>query len=341
MHLSLLVSISPIILIHALRLSSPGDTVKHFTYFAMSGGGDRVIKEFSLSALSLCRLDPSVNVALLVDKALEQSAKDAASKIGRVCQNKLSIIILSHDALAGEFQKHGFSAFKHHSGIGGYSKLIAEKFLPTSVARTIVIDTDTIFNSNVGDLWSQFDRFDSQTVLLAKPLHDHYCIHGGHRINSGVVLMDLNRMREIGWTDFELSQARKCKHCTKGSVMMCGDQEFLSFACQSKEGACGKLDNRFHYDYCDNKKNWANNANDVVLYHFNCAEHVTCPGRPCKAAIAEWEKMFSAKFLFRSHLSVNSTRNEEAYISSDKVFSLKEWTWRHLSQQEIELDSLQ
>lgn len=257
---------------------------------------------------------------------------------------KLSITALSRNMLAGEFKKYGFSKFKHHSGIGGYTKMIAEKFLPTSVARTIVVDTDTIFNSNLGDLWSQFDRFDSHTVLLAKPLHDALCIHGGHRINSGVVLMDLNRMREIGWTDFEFSQTRKCKGCTKGSVMQCGDQEFLSFACQSKKGACGKLDTRFHYDYCDNRKIWNRNSNNVVLYHFNCRLHEEkskCPGTQCKAAISEWENMFSVKFLSESHLSHNSTRDEESYLSSDMVFSTTEWTWRKLTQQEIELDSLQ
>eukprot|EP00959_Pyramimonas_sp_CCMP1952_P326324 6830729-Pyramimonas_sp.AAC.1 len=62
---------------------------------------------------------------------------------------------------------------------------------------------------------------------MGKRLNDYLCVHGGNRINSGVVLMDLRRMRDIGWTELVMSESRNCHHCIAGETLSCGDQELI------------------------------------------------------------------------------------------------------------------
>ncbi|CAD7971523.1 unnamed protein product [Amoebophrya sp. A25] len=279
-------------------VTTPG---KHATYFAFSGTDD-AMRELSLSLYSLCRLDPSVQVLVLTD----QKNSDAAAAGGIVSQTaeacwgreamaeQLSTFVANSTEVRSFFSAHGYTKLgEHHSGVGGYAKMIAARLIPDSVDRTVLLDTDTILNANFENLWSQFSDFNPTQVLTATHMPgDGLCVRDGNRIQSGVVLMDLKRMRELGWVDFVMRQSRGCRDCVKSDVMTCGDQEFTSFGCQQRRGACGNLRPMSHYDFCMQEywpgghgpELWQSSRNATV-YHFNCRGRMSeCPGHECLAA---------------------------------------------------------
>lgn len=281
---------------------------KHVTYVALSGGGDHVLREMSLSVFSLCRLDPSVTVLVITDEEKSAMAKKTISKISQACwktaeSDKLSMVVVKRPEVQSFFSVHNYTNFGHHSGLGGYSKIFVSKMIPASVDRTIVLDTDTVFNSDIEELWSQFDNFGPSQVLAAKKMGElgskFKCIEGGNRINSGVVLMDLKRMRNTNWADFVVGESRKCNACIGKDTMICGDQEFVSFGCQQRRGACNGLDQKFNHAYSDtHTTDWHYNSANIVIYHFNAGARVLkaqCPGVECRAAIKEWKNLFCTR----------------------------------------------
>lgn len=301
-------------LVHSLHMPQSDDSSKreggsvdkHVTYVALSGGGDHVLREMSLSVFSLCRLHPSVRVLVITDEEKSAVAKEAISKISEACWNtteseKLSMVVVNRPEVQSFFSVHNYTNFGHHSGLGGYAKIFVQKIIPASIDRTIVLDTDTVFNSDIEELWSQFDNFGPGQVLAGKKLGEvgsraFKCIKGGNRINSGVVLMDLKRMRSTNWADFVVGEGKKCSECVgQHGTMLCGDQEFVSFGCQQRSGACAGLDGKFNNDYAGAKRRWADNSANIVIYHFNGHARVfsrPCPGIECRAAIKEWKSLF-------------------------------------------------
>lgn len=265
-------------------------------------------------------------------------AASAISKVSEACWNhakseQLSMVVANLTDIQSTFSTYGYTKIKHHSGFGGYAKMIAAKLIPESIDRTVVVDSDTIFNAEFEQLWSQFNQFSSAQVLMGKRLADRYCLSNGNRINSGVVPMDLKHMRDIGWTDILLSESRNCHKCAGGDTLICGDQEFISFGCQQRFGACGDLDVRFHYDYCNEKGPTWGDSRDAVIYHFNCGGDVNrCPGHECKSSVAEWNRLLIQDVhSFDVHASFNQTQTREQRDHSDLVFDLTTWTWMAIS----------
>uniref|UniRef100_A0A287D220 LARGE xylosyl- and glucuronyltransferase 2 n=1 Tax=Ictidomys tridecemlineatus TaxID=43179 RepID=A0A287D220_ICTTR len=64
---------------------------------------------------------------------------------------------------------------KHYSGLYGLMKLVLPGILPPGLARVIVLDTDVTFASDIAELWALFAYF------------------------SGVILLWLDRLRQVGW----------------------------------------------------------------------------------------------------------------------------------------------
>ncbi|KAM5318152.1 xylosyl- and glucuronyltransferase LARGE2 isoform 4-T5 [Glossophaga mutica] len=64
---------------------------------------------------------------------------------------------------------------KHYSGLYGLMKLVLPGALPPDLARVVVLDTDITFASDIAELWALFAHF------------------------SGVILLQLDRLRQAGW----------------------------------------------------------------------------------------------------------------------------------------------
>ena len=94
---------------------------------------------------------------------------------------------------------------KHHSGLFGLTKLIVEQILPAEIHRVIVLDTDIVVMDSLHELWKMFGRMrPHQFVGLVENLSNYYVekrlfsllVRG---YNTGVMLMDLSKMREMNW----------------------------------------------------------------------------------------------------------------------------------------------
>ncbi|KAF7256576.1 hypothetical protein EG68_05865 [Paragonimus skrjabini miyazakii] len=97
---------------------------------------------------------------------------------------------------------------RHPAGVWGMVKLMVPEIVPQSVEKVIILDTDTIFNADVEELWSHFSRFDEyQSIGMAfeQNPEDAHCADWHNPfmpekgVNGGVVLVDLVKLRKINW----------------------------------------------------------------------------------------------------------------------------------------------
>ncbi|XP_061133355.1 xylosyl- and glucuronyltransferase LARGE2s isoform X3 [Syngnathus typhle] len=98
----------------------------------------------------------------------------------------------------------------HYSGINGLMKLTLTKALPYDLSKVIVLDTDITFATDIAELWGIFRKFtDKQVIGLVENQSDWYLgnLWKNHRpwpalgrgFNTGVILLYLERLRQIGW----------------------------------------------------------------------------------------------------------------------------------------------
>lgn len=87
-------------------------------------------------------------------------------------------------------------------------------FLPdllTHLDSIIYLDSDTLFLSSPTEVWSYFDRFNASQIAAMAPEHEDQSVGWYNRfsrhpfypplgVNSGVMLMNLTRMRAFNWT---------------------------------------------------------------------------------------------------------------------------------------------
>ncbi len=90
-------------------------------------------------------------------------------------------------------------------------------FLPKllgDVDALIYVDTDVLFMRPLDDIWEYFSLFNSTQLAALSPEHEpkgsragwynrfaRHPFYGELGLNSGVMLMNLTRMREVGWVD--------------------------------------------------------------------------------------------------------------------------------------------
>ena len=95
----------------------------------------------------------------------------------------------------------------HHSGIFGLSKLIIEQVLPVEIEKVIVLDTDIVVIDSLQELWAMFRSMGrKQFIGLVENLSDYYVekelfSNLGRGFNTGVMLMDLKKMRGMRWKE--------------------------------------------------------------------------------------------------------------------------------------------
>ncbi|XP_054828387.1 xylosyl- and glucuronyltransferase LARGE2 isoform X2 [Eublepharis macularius] len=99
---------------------------------------------------------------------------------------------------------------KHYSGIYGLMKLTLTKALPSDLSKVIVLDTDITFATDIAELWAVLGKFsDKQVIGLVENQSDWYLgnLWKNHKpwpalgrgFNTGVILLRLDHLRQIGW----------------------------------------------------------------------------------------------------------------------------------------------
>ena len=266
----------------------------HVTFVAFSGKDSGVVRELARSSFSLARTSPTALIDVLTD------TDDMAAQITAAgLPPRAKVRQVQRDAVAHRFRAFGLRRFSHHSGLGGYSKLIVADLLQPAVNATIVVDTDTLFVSDVAPLWALRLRLARDGALLAaKRLSTGGACLRGQRINSGVVLMDLRRMRQTNFTSSLLSRvarlgrggvpARECGKMVRNDTLAAGDQELLSFGClHAGPAACLPLPALMHQDKCDG----FSGGRAAVVLHFNCRGKIPldCPTPDCNRLARDFE----------------------------------------------------
>ncbi|KAL4225615.1 Xylosyl- and glucuronyltransferase large2 [Mactra antiquata] len=98
---------------------------------------------------------------------------------------------------------------KHYSGIYGLMKLVLPKYLPEYLQKVIVLDTDITFASDIAELWKLFTILGDEALGLVENQSDWYLgkIWKNHQpwpalgrgFNTGVMLMNLEMLRQLKW----------------------------------------------------------------------------------------------------------------------------------------------
>ncbi|CAH8519042.1 unnamed protein product [Schistosoma bovis] len=98
----------------------------------------------------------------------------------------------------------------HYSGLFGLSKLLIPEILPESVEKVINLDVDLLVNSDLLELWAHFQKFNSSQMIGLVANQSPWYLRKTNRIvwpawgpgfNTGVMLLDLVRLREFHWSE--------------------------------------------------------------------------------------------------------------------------------------------
>ena len=277
--------------------------------------GASALSEVVLSAGSVCMSTPSASLIVLTDEPAPvfDSVGAVQSRLRRTCpahellspQNadafcapvaplsapRLLVLgvtmseVWSHWERSGHVSGHRFDAV----GAGRFAKpVLAElSVVPRCLEHVLVLDTDVLAGRDLSQLWLRgFSAFGPSQLLMAK-LHqvgDLWTAYGGQKaceklrdatINSGVMLLDLGRMRRTRWVAHVMSQLSSnrtdAEHCAlvRNGTLCSGDQLVLSAACGTRRAACEHfLSPDEHAEYCF--EDWGHNFADSARAN-NCS----------------------------------------------------------------------
>ena len=162
----------------------------------------------------------------------------------------LECVQVSLHMLANHTAEIAWVRTSHASGMYGLSKLTYERVLP-HVPRIIAVDTDLVFTRDVAELWALFDSFTETQMIGAVPQQSDW--YSGSRvkaewrwpavdrgINSGVMLLHLDRMRYTRWRHTWTALARA--QLSGGSTLApLADQDVFNLAMTRKPDAFAVL----------------------------------------------------------------------------------------------------
>lgn len=160
---------------------------------------------------------------------------------------------------------------KHYSGVYGLLKLTLPKILPKTLEQVIILDTDVTFATDIGKLWSLFQNFEaSQALGLVENQSDWYIpgkLWKNHRpwpalgrgLNTGVILMDLAKLRKQGWSQTWRTVAES-DLVTQLSTSL-ADQDVLNAVLRRQSDLLYPLPCKWNVQMSDNS------LSDTLCYH--------------------------------------------------------------------------
>lgn len=92
----------------------------------------------------------------------------------------------------------------HYSGVYGLMKLKIPDILPISVKKAIILDVDMLINDGIESLFKYFDKFGKDQAIGLVENQSNWYLKSlwpavGHGYNTGVILIDLVKLRLINW----------------------------------------------------------------------------------------------------------------------------------------------
>ncbi|KAJ8723890.1 hypothetical protein PYW07_007870 [Mythimna separata] len=163
-----------------------------------------------------------------------------------------------------EFELHEVSFPEEHEQdwMNLFSKCAAQRlFIPKLIPHIdamIYVDADTLFLGPVEELWQFFSQFNSSQISAMSleddnpnvswyPRFAKHPFYGKYGLNSGVMLMNLTRMRSFGWVDYVTPIMLKWKR-----YIPWGDQDIINIIFHYHERSVYVLSCRYNYrsDQC-------------------------------------------------------------------------------------------
>ena len=229
----------------------------------------------------------------------------------------MQVVYLDVDSLAkqahdivSEMQKYfSYKPGAYYSDALFFVSIVMHRLLP-NLHKVIMLDADLKFNADIKELYDHFERFTTENIIGIgrdmQPVYRHNFHmyrnqHKGTRIggpppdgltgfNSGVLLLDLDRMR-ASETYNSLISADKIKELTekysfKGHL---GDQDFFSLISLDHEEFFHVLPCSWNRQLC---QWWRNHGYaDVFDQYYTCEGHINIYHGNCNTAIPKlaWE----------------------------------------------------
>ncbi|XP_055851935.1 glucoside xylosyltransferase 2 [Episyrphus balteatus] len=203
------------------------------------------------------RIDVSITVVACGSKLEETLTMLKSALIYNTIKTFLNIKIITEDVLKQKFESQLIKwqkDFPNHFSFELYSLQFpktGEKdwrnlfkpcaaqrlFLPSLLRNTdatLYVDTDIVFLSSVEDIWSHFNNFNASQIAGLSPEHEdtqigwynrfaRHPFYGPLGVNSGVMLMNLTRMRLFDWENQILPLYKKYR-----SQITWGDQDLIN-----------------------------------------------------------------------------------------------------------------
>lgn len=193
-----------------------------------------------------------IHLVIFADDNLRPKFKETLTKWKQITNNQL------------DFELHRVSFPQEHEQdwMNLFSKCAAQRlFIPELIPHIdamIYVDTDTLFLGPVEELWHYFTQFNS-SQMSAMALEDDnpnvswyprfakHPFYGKFGLNSGVMLMNLTRMRTFGWVEYVTPIMLKWK-----LYIPWGDQDIINIIFHYHERAVHVLSCRYNYrsDQC-------------------------------------------------------------------------------------------
>ena len=181
---------------------------------------------------------------------------------------------------------------KHYSGIYGLLKLTLPKVLPESLEKVIVLDTDLILATDISKLWVLFSEFQNQEALGLVENQSDWYIPGklwkshspwpalGRGFNTGVILMDLVKLRAKNWSQLWRLVAEKDLVTMYGTSL--ADQDIFNGLLKQHPSLLHRLPCQWNLQLSDNTRSeqiCSAGIHDLKIIHFNSPKKLDVKNR--------------------------------------------------------------
>jgi len=169
---------------------------------------------------------------------------------------------------------------KHYSGIFGLMKLVLTEAIPQSLDKVVVLDTDVIFASDIAELWRIFDQLTGKKAIgLVENQSDWYLgkLWRNHKpwpalgrgFNTGVILLDLFKLRQANWaTLWRLTAEKELMNMLSTAL---ADQDIFNAVIKSNPQLVFKLPCTWNVQLGDNTRsaNCYKDVSELKVIHWN------------------------------------------------------------------------
>ncbi|PIK41698.1 putative glycosyltransferase-like protein LARGE1-like [Apostichopus japonicus] len=169
---------------------------------------------------------------------------------------------------------------RHYSGLYGLMKLVLTKVLPLDLEKTIVLDTDITFATDIAELWQLFRKLGTREAIgLVENQSDWYLgtlwkrhkpwPAKGRGFNTGVMLFDLRKLRDLNWMQmWRLTAEKELMNLLATSL---ADQDIINALIKKHDYLVHSLPCAWNVQLSDNTRSELcyTEVNDLKAIHWN------------------------------------------------------------------------